>query len=173
MQKRSIALVEALADGVTAYMTLQARCGLWPAYTEYLLYDPIVRIGSHLGWTVNCEYKLPKDRAKSGDNPRLDFMFVSEREQLAIAMEVKWPRDPKKMLKVNHDISKLRRVKSPTGADIDARLLLIAGPHEITRDRKMLLRCPLKAPNTTLVRVRALGAGKRAWGTSIYELLDN
>jgi hypothetical protein len=168
MQKRTIALVEALADGVAAYLTLQARCGLWPACSEYLLYDRIVRIAFHLGWAVNCEYKLPKTRVRAGDNPRLDFMFVRKQERLAIAMEVKWPRDPKKGVSLVKDLKKLREVKPPKEAQIDRRLLLVAGPHEISENKQPALRRPIRAKGTSLITVRALGVGKRAWGVLRY-----
>ena len=48
----SRSVVESLADALTAYLTLQARTGMSPAYSEYLLYDPIVRVCKSRRWEI-------------------------------------------------------------------------------------------------------------------------
>lgn len=169
MRKRTEALVEALLDGITGYMVFQGRTGLWPAYSEYLLYPPIVAIASHLRWRVDCEYKLPKARGSRGDNKRLDFMLTHEGDGIAVPIEVKWPRNPQGGTSIVGDIRKLREVRPPVDAAIDARVLLVAGPHEIRKGGcEPVLRPRLAPMPGGLYRVRALGSGKRAWGVSAF-----
>ena len=170
MHQRTAALVEALLDGVTAHLALQARTGIWPAYSEYLLYAPIVAISSHLRWHVDCEHKLPKAKIGRGDNRRLDFMMTQRGLGLAAAIEVKWPRSPNAVISVTRDVKKLQEVVAPSGCKIDARLLLVAGPHEIAADGSPILRPRLTPKMQQVHGVRALGSGKRAWGVSIFSV---
>lgn len=170
MHRRTTALAVALCDGVTAHQTLLARCGLWPAYSEYLLYDPIVRIASHLGWQVNCEYKLPKLREVQGDFPRLDFLFRFEEQRLEVALEVKWVRRARQALSLANDIKKLRRVQPAPGNEIDCRFILVAGAHRLGDGGKASLRLRPKDSALKSYVARALGARNRAWGATIFRV---
>lgn len=170
MEPKTRALIEALLDGVTAHLATQARTGLSTAYSEYLLYSPIVLIASHLKWHVRCEYKLPRKKAGAGDNPRMDFVFEYKPKDIAVAMEVKWPRDPTKAFSVAGDVKKLKAAPAPNSRDWDARLILVAGPHEIRPGEDPVLRPRMSHASATLCCSRALGKGKKAWGTSIYEV---
>lgn len=169
MGQRTQKLVEALCDGVAAHLTLLARCGLWPAYSEYLLYDPIVRIAAHLQWKVSCEYALPKKKTGAGDNPRLDFFFSDDVRKLDVAVEVKWPRDTNKSCSVKKDVAKLRSVRATKGHKIDGRLLLVAGYH-VVKDDSPLLTCKLIGLSVGPRCARALGYPGRAWGASVYDV---
>lgn len=170
MEKRTLSLIASIADGITAHLVTQARTGLWPAYSEYLLYGPVVQIAKHLKWDVHCEYKLPKTKVGPGDNPRLDFMFVENKKGICVPAEIKWPRNPKNKLNVKNDIRKLAAVTPFEENKIDSRLLIVAGPHSLQADCGALLRPKVEMDRLSVVLSRALGVGKRAWGTTIFEV---
>ncbi len=88
------ALLHALSDGLTGYMTFESRCGMSQAYTEYLLYGPIVRIANHLDWRVESEWPHTKTntaKVTRGDHQRIDFLFwhIKESDAGWVAIEVK------------------------------------------------------------------------------------
>lgn len=103
-----------------------------------------------------------------GDNRRLDLMFLHKVAPLAVAMEVKWARKPKMKVQLANDIVKLREVQAPINRWIDARLILVAGPHQINGQGVPSLRPSLNGIRAKPIEVRALGIGRTAWGTSVF-----
>ncbi len=55
-------LIKAISEGILGYMLYQSRCGIQEAYSEYLLYDPIVRISKD---------KNTKNKTEDGKPPEL------------------------------------------------------------------------------------------------------
>ena len=102
-------IIEAISDALVGYLTVQARCGLSPAYSEYLLYDPIVRVCRYRGWVVECEVPL-RNRAKHrGDYQRIDFRLRRGRStRRALYLEVKYRRRLHKKIDVTKDQQKLQ-----------------------------------------------------------------
>jgi hypothetical protein len=108
-------LLRALAEGVSAFLTYEARCGMYPAYCEQFIYGPIVRIAKQLGWSVMGEVPVgqEKDGKKKtpGDFERVDFVLGYGREGHRIAIEVKYLKPSKKQsLSVKKDVDKLQRL---------------------------------------------------------------
>jgi hypothetical protein len=124
-------LIRAIADGLTGYMTYQARCGMSAVYCEYLLYDPVLRIARSQGWHVICEHKVGKVKAGPGDSLRIDFLLTHRTPEgrRVAAIEVKWMGKQKTTkLNLTHDIEKLKMVKRKKGDKL-ARYVVLAGAH--------------------------------------------
>lgn len=124
-------IVAAISDGLTAYMTLQARTGLSPAYSEYLLYDPVVRISKHNGWIPLGEHAVETEKRK-GDKKRIDFLLINRKnKRQAIAIELKWFVSASKKVDIKGDLDKLTKYTPPTGQAKTRRFLLLAGAHAV------------------------------------------
>ncbi len=101
----------ALCDTLTAYLTLQAREGLSPAYSEYLLYDPIVRVARYRGLVIRSEVGLQKMNPGRGDLERIDFAFqASHRSRATLFVEVKYVPRLRTWIDITNDVRKLQRV---------------------------------------------------------------
>lgn len=99
--------------GLAAYVSYLAACEMNEAFSEYVLYEPLLRIMTARGFAVECEVVCPGiSHARRGDRKRLDF--VASGHSLRLAIEVKWAknltplidRDREKLAAfVNHDNS--------------------------------------------------------------------
>jgi len=76
--------------GLSAYVSYLAACQMNQAFSEYILYEPILRIFTARGYRVKCEYECPGiEHANRGDRKRIDFV-ANKGHSLRIALEVKW-----------------------------------------------------------------------------------
>ena len=96
--------------GIAGHVSFLAACDANIVFTEYLLYEPILRILSQMKYSVECEVPWAGHVAKSKSDPmRIDF--VAKKGKLKIALEVKWLRwpDTKKhgYLDIERDTEKL------------------------------------------------------------------
>jgi len=74
------------------------------AFSEYVLYEPILRVLVSQGFWVRCEYPCPGIPRKSrGDKKKIDF--EASKDACRIAVEVKWHRT--RHLKISDDCQKL------------------------------------------------------------------
>lgn len=90
--------------GLAAYVSYLAACEMNQAFSEYVLYEPILRILTARGFAVECEYECPGiQHAAQGDRKRIDFHATGHGAELAI--EVKWARKP--AVKIERDVEKL------------------------------------------------------------------
>jgi len=55
-------------------------------YSEYLLYEPLLRIAQSNGYDVSCEVAVSS--GTKGDKKRIDFDLAKGKERLGV--EVKW-----------------------------------------------------------------------------------
>ena len=77
--------------GLSGYVSYLAACEMNQSFSEYLLYEPAVRILTARGYSVTCEYSCPGfERAGPGDKKKIDLMAVGHGCDLAI--EVKWAK---------------------------------------------------------------------------------
>src|SRR6267378_2397236 len=91
--------------GLAGYISYLAACEMNQAFSEYVLYEPILRILTARGYEVECEVACPglsKNDGK-GDLKRIDF--VAKGHGIKFAVEVKWAK--KKKLDVKNDLEKL------------------------------------------------------------------
>jgi len=90
--------------GLSAYVSYLAACEMNQAFSEYVLYEPILRILISRGYTVACEYECPGiTQPNRGDKKRIDFYATGYTIEFAI--EVKWAKTEKPDIK--RDIEKL------------------------------------------------------------------
>src|SRR5262245_59692576 len=93
---------------LTGHVSYLAACDTNKAFSEYILYEPILRILMTRGYSVQCEYSCPGILKKAlGDHKRVDFEAANQ--NVRFALEVKWPRPitPKPTLSVKSDYDKL------------------------------------------------------------------
>lgn len=160
------AVVDALfrvKRGVSAYVSYLAACEMNEAFSEYVLYEPILRILMARGFQVQCEYECPGVKQPSrGDKKRLDFYAVGH--DLELAIEVKWVKSARPCSQ--SDIEKLQGFlkAKPEGA----ALLCVFG-------RKSLLQT--LEVDFTLFRERGSAVyadlRKTKYGCRIFTLREN
>lgn len=93
--------------GLSGYVSYLAACEMNAAFSEYVLYEPILRILTACGFSVRGEYECPGiAHPKRGDRKRLDF-FASG-YGLELAIEVKWAKSDRP--KIQGDVEKLQAV---------------------------------------------------------------
>lgn len=91
--------------GLSGYVSYLAACEMNQAFSEYVLYEPILRILTARGYSVDSEYECPGiEQPAQGDRKRIDFRAVGH--DLELAIEVKWPKSGKP--DVNRDVEKLQ-----------------------------------------------------------------
>jgi len=91
--------------GLSAYVSYLAACEMNQAFSEYVLYEPILRILTARGYSVECEYECPGiTQPTQGDRKRIDFHAVGRSVELAI--EVKWAKTEKP--NITRDVEKLK-----------------------------------------------------------------
>lgn len=72
------------------------------AFSEYVLYEPILRILRSRGFQVQCECECPGiPQPATGDKKRLDFR--AKKQELLFAIEVKWIRSDFPILTADFD----------------------------------------------------------------------
>ncbi len=108
--KQSISLPEPndvlyrIKRGLAGYVSYLAACEMNESFSEYLLYEPILRILTARGYVVECEVTCPGiEQPKTGDKRKLDF--VARKNGLTFAVEVKWARTVKP--NIDDDLMKL------------------------------------------------------------------
>jgi hypothetical protein len=95
--------------GLSAYVSYLAACEMNEAFSEYVLYEPVLRILTSRGYSVECEYECPGiQHAQTGDKKRIDFHAVWR--SIEFAMEVKWIRTNKP--NIASDLEKLAAFKA-------------------------------------------------------------
>jgi hypothetical protein len=95
--------------GLAGYISYLAACEMNEAFSEYVLYEPTLRILTALKFTVKCEYPCPGFAKKSrGDVKKLDFL--AHQGKWRFAMEMKWAKSAR--LDINRDVEKLALFKT-------------------------------------------------------------
>ena len=91
--------------GLTGYVSYLAACEMNQSFSEYVLYEPILRILTARGYSVSCEYECPGImHPPQGDRKRIDFRALGH--DIEIAMEVKWAKAAK--INIKGDQEKLQ-----------------------------------------------------------------
>jgi Holliday junction resolvase len=90
--------------GLSAYVSYLAACDMKQAFSEYVLYEPILRILTSKGYSVSCEVEAPGvEQPTRGDKKRIDFVAIGH--GVEFALEVKWAKVTK--IGIDRDIEKL------------------------------------------------------------------
>ncbi len=92
--------------GLAGYVSYLAACDVNTVFSEYVLYEPILRILITQGYETTCEKECPgfPKNNKGGDKKRLDFE-ATHGVKGTFALEVKWAT--KKPIDVVNDHEKL------------------------------------------------------------------
>lgn len=99
-----------LKRGLSGYISYLAACEMNQAFSEYVLYEPMLRILTAQGYTVTCEFPCPGlERLNNrGDSKKIDFDVDGHNSRFAI--EVKWAR--RNRIDVDGDYEKLLSYKT-------------------------------------------------------------
>jgi len=86
-------VLDRIKRGLAGYVSYLAACEMNDGFSEYVLYEPILRILMARGFSVECEAECPGvDQPAQGDKKRLDF--DANGSGLRFAIEVKWAKAP-------------------------------------------------------------------------------
>lgn len=103
--KEPLDVLYRIQRGLSGYVSYLAACEMNPAFSEYVLYEPVLRILTARGYRVTCEYPCPGlERAGRGDKKKIDFRAV--RRGCDLAIEVKWARTAR--ISIQEDFLKLQ-----------------------------------------------------------------
>ena len=92
--------------GLAGYVSYLAACEMNESFSEYVLYEPALRILTARGFTVKCEVPCPGYvKVGRGDFKKIDY--VAELRRDAFAVEMKWAQ--KARIDVAADVEKLTR----------------------------------------------------------------
>lgn len=105
-------VLEPICRGLVGYISYLAACRNATVYSEYLLYEPLLRIANAQGFLARCEVAVPEPVRGRGDKKRIDFVLSRGEEHVAI--EVKWTKTSRPDIK--RDVAKLRAFGSLSGA---------------------------------------------------------
>jgi len=95
--------------GLAGYVSYLAACEMNAAFSEYILYEPVLRILTARNLKVRSEVPCPGYlRVKQGDVKRLDF--VAEGVNVNFALEIKWAKSGRP--RVLGDLEKLCKFRS-------------------------------------------------------------
>lgn len=92
-----------ICRGLVGYVSYLATCKTSPVYSEYLLYEPMLRIAIAQKFSVRCEVDVGEIKHGKGDKKRIDFVLSRLGEHVAI--EVKWCKS--KRPNIQNDCQKL------------------------------------------------------------------
>jgi len=82
------------------------------SFSEYILYEPTLRILTAQGWSVKCEHPCPGyQKQGAGDYKKIDF--VANKQNASFAIEMKWAKKSK--INVDTDVEKLIKYLETNG----------------------------------------------------------
>lgn len=100
-------ILNRIKRGLCSYVSYLAACEMNQAFSEYVLYEPILRILMSRGFQVICECECPGiQQPSNGDKKRLDF--AAHRLNVNLAIEVKWAKQS--TINLERDLEKLQAV---------------------------------------------------------------
>ena len=110
------------------------------AFSEYVLYEPLLRIMTARGYVVECEVECPGiQHAAVGDRKRLDF--VARGYSLELAIEVKWAQTAKPNITRDREKLEAFQAANPTARSflcvfgVQSLLSALTLPRGVFRER--------------------------------------
>lgn len=128
--------IVAISEGLLGKAVFNSKINIFQAYSEYMLYEPILLIASR-NWNVQAEVPLESLKSKGrGDNKKIDFVLSDlENNNRTIALEIKYIKGIKSKIKLDTDIQKLFAFKTERySKDTNAFLLILWKEHS-NRDK--------------------------------------
>lgn len=126
--KNNNKLLHAIKRGLSGYVSYLAACQMGSAFSEYILYEPMLRILKAFKCKARCEVPCHglSEGSTRGDKKRLDFEVL--RNGIKFAIEVKWARRPR--VNAARDYEKLAWYHS-TNEGAEAYLLIFGRKREL------------------------------------------
>jgi hypothetical protein len=95
--------------GLSGYVSYLAACNMNESFSEYVLYEPALRILTARKYEVKCEYTCPGlEQNGRGDKKKIDFKAKQNGREFAL--EMKWVRS--KRINISKDLEKLRSFRN-------------------------------------------------------------
>lgn len=89
--------------GLSGYISYLAACEMNQAFSEYVLYEPILRILTARHYSVSSESPCPGlGRAGGGRGGQKKIDFVATGDSSRFAIEVKWARNRRLDVRADH-----------------------------------------------------------------------
>src|SRR5215216_3785587 len=88
----SDAVLYRIQRGLAGYVSYLAACEMNKAFSEYVLYEPTLRILTAQSYTVESERACPGFPPKGGDKKKIDFVVKGANPIVHFAMEMKWTK---------------------------------------------------------------------------------
>lgn len=109
-------ILEPICRGLVGYISYLAACRNSTVYSEYLLYEPLLRIAQAQGYDTSCEVAVANSTSGKGDKKRLDFVLRKDTKGTTelLGVEVKWIKTTKP--NIIKDVEKLLIYHRETGA---------------------------------------------------------
>lgn len=146
--------------GLAGYVSYLAACEMNESFSEYVLYEPILRILTARGYKVQCEVVCPGiEQPRVGDKKKLDF--VASLDDLTFALEVKWAQ--KDRFRIGEDLRKLTACRKDKGW---RAFLCIFGTESSIAS--IQLPADLEESGGTVIAQ----LGKTRFGCRVYEVTD-
>ena len=118
---------------MSGYISYLAACEMNESFSEYLLYEPILRILIARKYLVHCEFVCPEIlQPAQGDKKKIDFEAVGH--DIRFALEVKWARQRK--LNVEKDALKLSAFH--TNDPLTSSFLCVFGVRSVIENIQLL-----------------------------------
>ena len=147
--------------GLAGYVSYLAACEMNSSFSEYILYEPILRILTSQGYIAKCEVPCPRiAHSQTGDRKRLDF--TCEKNSVKFSLEVKWAKNSNP--KIKEDIKKLKAYKNNSSAA--QSFLCIFGKNSCISKIKMGKKIFRERG-----RIVVADFGKTKYGCRIWELI--
>ena len=148
---------------LAGYVSYLAACETNAAFSEYILYEPILRVLLMRRYAVKCEFAMPGIRSPSrrGDHKRIDF--EAKRRRVYLSLEVKWPKTQKRTLNVQADREKLAEFHRSNPGSFS--FLCVVGRYEHIKNVKL-------SPSdfTEVLKPRFALFGRTQFGCRVYRL---
>jgi hypothetical protein len=130
--------IVAISEGLLGKLLFNSKIDIAEAYTEYMLYEPIVQIAKR-NWKVESEVSVESLKKKGrGDSPKIDFVLTDpENYNRCIALEVKYAKGVKSKISVDSDIRKLLAFKNDMSSKDTKAFLMIFWKEHANRDKHL------------------------------------
>lgn len=148
--------------GLSGYVSYLAACEMNESFSEYVLYEPILRILTARAYSVECEVVCPGiAQPATGDRKKLDF--VATGHDIRFALEVKWAKSQR--LNVEKDYAKLAAFQNAGTKTGTRAFLCVFGRESNIRDIAL-------KPNDLLEQGRVVIAnlGVTKYGCRLFEV---
>lgn len=148
--------------GLAGYVSYLAACEMKGSFSEYVLYEPILRVLTARHYAARCEVEAPGvKQPQTGDRRRLDFVVEGP---ACFALEVKWAKS--RTLDVRSDHEKLTGFLNSPGTPNRRAFLCVFGTESNISDITLKPARFVPRGDTQIARF-----GVTRFGCRVFELV--